>query len=749
MFRNLGIKAKLICLSALLIFFTVLLSILGVFALNNVKRQNNDAFYENVMPLQTLSNMRVEYIDLRRLVTMMAADYFMGNEERLQNSSTQTEEKLITAQNAIIAHTNRLREKGVHKAEVDAMDNVISIYNEYVDSVRTQIGALRAGDNDLLMIQAGKNAEISGRLDELLNPMMDDFIEDARLNNDAIANTANTTRMIMIIVSLVTVLVGIIVSFMIAQTIINSIMQLRQAAKGLASGDFNVSLGSNGKDEIADLSNCLLEVKSAIQDLATSISNMSGEYEEGEIDSKIDSSRFSGMYKAVAESINKRTDDIVHDVLSFLQCLGEFSNGNFAADIPRLPGKRELMNTTLDDLRNNLKSVNRDISELVNHAVTGNLSNRVEVAAYKGDWASLMGELNDLLETIIAPIHEASEVMQHVSAGNFDHKMNGNYKGDFLEIKESINTTVNNIASYIDEISKVLQNLSKNDLNQEITREYVGSFSNIKIALNNIINTFNSMICDITSVAGQVASGAKQISESSMTLATGAGGQASSVQELNTTILTINKSTSHNAESAKIAENLSDSSKSNAARGDKDMQNMLESMQGIKESSSKITNIIKVIDDIAFQTNLLALNAAVEAARAGEHGKSFAVVAEEVRTLASRSQSAAKETAGLIEESINRVDEGTKIAGETAAALRTIIDDVSKVADIITNIATASHEQANAIAQVTTGLSQITNVVQNNSSTTEEVASASEQLSSQAEIMQNLVSVFKMKGSYR
>jgi methyl-accepting chemotaxis protein len=323
--------------------------------------------------------------------------------------------------------------------------------------------------------------------------------------------------------------------------------------------------------------------------------------------------------------------------------------------------------------------------------------------------------------------------------------MTGKYKGYFFLLEQAVNTTVTNLTSYIEEISQVLTALSENDLNQGITREYVGSFSDIKEAMNNIIGNFNVVIGDIVAAADQVAAGAKSISDSSMTLATGATEQASSIEEINATILTINENASHTAEDAKNVAALSDSSTNNATKCDADMEDMLTAMSSIKDSSHKISQITKLIEDIAFQTNLLALNAAVEAARAGEHGKGFAVVAEEVRTLAARSQSAAKETTALIEESIKRVDEGTSIADKTADALRTIMGDVTKVADIITNIASASNEQAEIVAQVVLGLNQITEVVQVNSATSEESASASEELSSQAEVMRSLVSVFKLK----
>lgn len=266
-------------------------------------------------------------------------------------------------------------------------------------------------------------------------------------------------------------------------------------------------------------------------------------------------------------------------------------------------------------------------------------------------------------------------------------------------------------------------------------------------AFRRMADNINDVMTNINSAAEQVSTGAKQISDSSIALSHGAVEQASSVEELTASLEEISSQTTLNASNADKANTLAREVQETALEGKNQVNEMLQAMEDISDSSNNISKIIKVIDDIAFQTNILALNAAVEAARAGQYGKGFAVVAEEVRTLAARSAKAAKETTEMIENSIKKVVSGTSIAKNTANSLNEMADGIEKVAYLVNDIAVASNEQAIGIGQISEGISQVSSVVQTNSATSEESAAASEELSNQADLLKEMVNKFKLKNN--
>jgi methyl-accepting chemotaxis protein len=349
-----------------------------------------------------------------------------------------------------------------------------------------------------------------------------------------------------------------------------------------------------------------------------------------------------------------------------------------------------------------IRSLIKEIMRLSENAIEGRLSIRGDVSAFKGDYKSIVDGVNKTLDAVVEPIKESTAVLNEISKANLQVAVEGSYKGDHAIIKD---------------------------------------------AINNTINAFNEVLGNINSASEQVAASARQVSMSSQALSQGSTEQASSIEQITSSIEEIASQTRQNAVNANQASEFASSAKEMAVHGNEQMSEMLKAMTEINDSSNNISKIIKVIDEIAFQTNILALNAAVEAARAGQHGKGFAVVAEEVRNLAARSADAAKETTAMIEGSIKKVDVGTKIANDTAAALNQIVEGVAKATDLVGEIAIASNEQASGIAQVNQGIVQVSQVVQTNSATSEESAAASEELSGQAQLLKEQVSMFKLKRS--
>lgn len=402
---------------------------------------------------------------------------------------------------------------------------------------------------------------------------------------------------------------------------------------------------------------------------------------------------------------------------------------------------------SVKDIINSILALVGDMHMLTEAAVAGQLSARADANKHKGDYRMIVEGINGTLDAVVEPVSEASDVLEEMAKGNLHAHITGEYQGDHAVIKNALNGTIDAVNGYIGEISDVLGEMANGNLDVEITSEYKGDFVRLKNSINHIAASLNEVLGEINMAAEQVSAGTSQVSSGSQSIAQGATEQAAAIEELTATAAQIAEQTSSNAKSADAANRLSAEARNNAILGNEQMQELRNAMQEISESSVSISKIIKVIDDIAFQTNILALNAAVEAARAGAQGKGFAVVAEEVRNLAARSASAAKETTELIEGSMIKTQAGASIADKTAEALEGIVQSVQNAVKLVGEIAEASTQQAAAVSEVNRGIEQMSQVVQSNSATAEQAAAASEELSSQADMLKQMVDQFQLKAA--
>jgi len=351
---------------------------------------------------------------------------------------------------------------------------------------------------------------------------------------------------------------------------------------------------------------------------------------------------------------------------------------------------------------------------------------------------------------IVKPLEGLVGITQKIADGDLNVQMNIKSKNEIGVALYSLEKTVNRLKTYIgyiDEVSVVLEQISDGNLDFELHQDYVGEFSKLKKALQHIQTTLVYTLQEITNTSKQVSAGSGEISNVAQSLSEGATEQAKSIEEISELMQQISSHITNDAEQLTDASAKSTYITHEVQAGNKKMQEMIKAISEISDSSGQIGKIIKTIQDIAFQTNILALNAAVEAARAGVAGKGFAVVADEVRNLASKSAEAAKNTTVLIESSITAVQNGAKVAEETAQSMTSVVDGVTKTAEIINLIVNNTNEQSNLISQMNYEIGQVSGVVQRNSAIAEESAAKSAELYHQAQTLKSAVDQFQLNES--
>jgi len=343
-------------------------------------------------------------------------------------------------------------------------------------------------------------------------------------------------------------------------------------------------------------------------------------------------------------------------------------------------------------------AVEKEIQDIVDAALIGNLTERIELVGKEGFFATLGQSVNRLMEVLEQIVEDTAGVIGALARGDLSRTIETDYEGSFARLKEDVNATIRNLTNVID---------------------------------------------SIRSSADAVGQASREIAEGNADLARRTEMQASNLEETASSMEEITSTVRQNADNSQKASNLSKETLEQALAGGSVVSETITAMEKITDSSKKIAAIIGVIDDIAFQTNLLALNAAVEAARAGEQGRGFAVVATEVRNLAQRSATAAKEIKTLIEDSVANVEEGSELVNQSGKTLEEIVESVKKVNDFIAEIAAASSEQYAGIDQVNQAVSQMDEVTQQNATLVEEAAQTSQMMDEQARELGELISFFK------
>lgn len=330
-----------------------------------------------------------------------------------------------------------------------------------------------------------------------------------------------------------------------------------------------------------------------------------------------------------------------------------------------------------------------------------------------------------------------SAVFEKTSAASLD---------SFILEKEKSEQINQALEIMLEDTQRVMACVSQGDLSKRITIETFGKMTILKECVNDTLDMLSQTIAQVFSLTEEINNGTSQLSNTVQSLASGTSEQAASIEEISSSMEDIHSKAKTNNENAQQAQHLSNQTSNMITHVTQEMDALQSSMNNINQSSTDVSKVIKVIEEIAFQTNLLALNAAVEAARAGKYGKGFAVVAEEVRNLASRSSEATKDTAHLIESSLAEVGNGVQNAGNTAETLKGFVENTQTVTKFVSEISVSSQDQATSAQEVASGLNQVNNVVQENASISEETSSAAQELRHQSNSLRELMGKFKLAG---
>ncbi|MBB4770022.1 methyl-accepting chemotaxis protein [Xanthomonas sp. LMG 8993] len=490
-----------------------------------------------------------------------------------------------------------------------------------------------------------------------------------------------------------------LLAWLITRSLTQPLSQATRTAEAIAAGNLHNDVHTNANDETGRLLKAMDKMQLQLRNLITAQTDMARHHDNGQISFRIDAAAFPGDYGRMANDTNLLVASHVAVQTDLARIMGRYAVGELSEDMQPLPGEKAVFSDTMSQVKLNLSAMNHEIKHLAQAAANGDFSARGDAERFQFDFRIMVESLNHLMSTADGNLQSLSSLLQSIAAGDLTARMSGEFRGVFAQMRDDANTTASQLA------------------------QIVGNIQESAVSIN--------------SAASEIAAGNQDLSQRTEQQAANLEETAASMEELTSTV-------KQNAESAREANQLAIGAARVASQGGDVVGKVVDTMTGIEASSRKIADIISVIDGIAFQTNILALNAAVEAARAGEQGRGFAVVASEVRTLAQRSSGAAREIKDLIDDSVQRVAEGSALVHSAGKTMGDVVASVQRVTDIMGEISAASQEQSAGIEQVNQTITHMDETTQQNAALVEEATAAARAMEEQAVQLTDAVAIFKI-----
>lgn len=558
----------------------------------------------------------------------------------------------------------------------------------------------------------------------------------AEINKDEALSTVNLLILETLIIAVVTIAVLIFCALTFSKTLSEPLIAAIAVAKSIAGGRLDNPIAVHGNNEISELLSALSEMQNNLNQ------------------------RIQATDRELA--INTRIKQALDNVSGNVMVLNKhqkvvYTNIALTQLLAKHQARFKLPSTDIKGCVGThvLASLNVSSGQLIGHQQEQHCESKINgvtlafisnpVLNDEGEFLGTVIEMTDRTLEVSTQI-EIQQVVDRALIGDFSQRISlDNKVGFFGDFSKSINQMVDVSDGVINDALRIFSALSKGDLSQKISSEYQGQFEQLKQDANATVDQLTAIVSKIQQSANNVNNEAYQLANGNENLHKRTVEQSASLEETNVALLEITKNVQKNSDYASQAHVLAQKARTYAEQGGAVVQRAIGAMENINQSTSNISEIISLIDNIAFQTNLLALNAAVEAARAGEQGSGFAVVAGEVRNLAGRSAAAAKDIKNLINDAQAKVTDGSLLVSNTGETLSNIIDSVTNVSSVVESIADSSTVQSSSMTELNQTTKHLEKITIKNSELVSMASKSSNNLNGHAQEMEELMTFFSIE----
>ena len=734
--RNYKIGTRLLMTTIGALVLMIAFVAIALFSLNSIGDKVDHIANNNIVKTELATGMRMRNLLISRHVR--TALIYEETEKQLG------EKKKVDADLQVYLEAENTIGSTAHSAKGKA------VYDKLVP----QRKAAEASINHMfVLIKAGNRPEIEQHFFDDFRPKMQAWFdaigeivavqkENSARDVAEITELKSQVQTTMLLIIGLAALIMIPAGLWVTRQITGPLQQAVEVADAVAAGNLDNSIDTTGDDEPAQLMNALSHMQSDLKSRTEAERQVANEALRIKVALDVTSNSVmvadpDGVIiycnAAVLEMMRVAEVDIRKDLPNFRAAA--ILGSNFDIYHKNTAHQRNLL-AGLKGIHSTQISVGGRTFRLVASPILNERNERLGTVV---EWTDRTAE--------VAIEEEVSGIISAATAGDFSKRIAAEeMSGFFRQISQGINDLLEVNSQALGDIGAMLTRLSQGDLTHKIDTNYQGMLGRLKDDANVTVDNLQEIIFSIKSATDAINTAAQEIASGNQDLSSRTEQQASSLEETASSMEELTSTVRQNADNARQANELATKAQQVAEKGGQVVSQVVDTMGAIHQSSNKISDIISVIDGIAFQTNILALNAAVEAARAGEQGRGFAVVATEVRNLAQRSAAAAREIKGLISDSVDKVETGGRLVDQAGQTMGEVVASIQRVAKIMADISDATREQTAGIEQVGLAVTQMDEMTQQNAALVEQAAAAAESLEEQARNLAQSVSIFRLSG---